>query len=107
MKFLAGIALLAATATASPSRPVFSLQVSQDPTAGTSYNGKYIGSYEGQGGSRLDSLAVFDNGRDAANFTSGANGTVNYQAPNGAPWKLKLDSDDSMFASLLPCAIFL
>ena len=99
MQFLATIALLVVTATASPLNPIFNLQVSQS----SRFNGKYIGSEHTAESGPLNSLVVFYDLQDAGNFTL-VNGTVNYQAPNQspkpAPWKLALSFDNSKSGSL-------
>ena len=122
MKFLAGITLFAAAVVAnpisatvaatpssspSPSPSTFKLRVSQDAGSSTKYNNYFIGSRETQALSILNSLADFDDAADAANFAI-FNGTVYYQAPNRAPWKLVLkqsegESDD--IPSLSQCLL--
>ncbi|KAJ6017939.1 hypothetical protein N7451_001318 [Penicillium sp. IBT 35674x] len=89
MKFLATLALLAATATAGPVTKTFSLQTTG--ASNSSLNGLYLTT---KSTGPLNSLAVFTGGAsDAASFYL-LNGTVRYQAENGAPWAIALVSED-------------
>lgn len=89
MKFLATLALLAATATAGPVTKTFSLQTTG--ASNSSLNGLYLTTKHTD---PLNSLAVFTGGAsDAASFYL-SNGTVRYQAEDGAPWAMALISED-------------
>ncbi|KAJ5929570.1 hypothetical protein N7454_006520 [Penicillium verhagenii] len=89
MKFFATLALLAATATAGPVTKTFSLQTTG--ASNSSLNGLYLTT---KSTGPLNSLAVFTGGAsDAATFYL-SNGTVRYQAENGAPWAIALVSED-------------
>ncbi|KAJ6015603.1 hypothetical protein N7540_010194 [Penicillium herquei] len=93
MKFFATLALLAATATASPVTTTFTLLTSG--ASNSSLNDLYLTT---KSTGPLNSLAIFTSGAsDAASFWL-TNGTVRYKAENGAPWSIALVSEDELKA---------
>ena len=85
MNFLTTL-LLATAASAAPLEKAFNLVTSSAPTS--SNNGLYV-TTESTG--PLNSNAVLSTKADAASFYF-SNGTVHYEAPNGAPWAMALVS---------------
>ncbi|KAJ5622197.1 hypothetical protein N7528_005429 [Penicillium herquei] len=95
MKFFATLALLAATATASPVTKTFNLLTSG--ASNSSLNGLYLTT---KSTGPLNSLAIFTSGvDDAAEFWL-TNGTVRYKTENGAPWSIALVSEDGKLFEL-------
>ncbi|KAE8336009.1 hypothetical protein BDV24DRAFT_142583 [Aspergillus arachidicola] len=90
MMFFASIVLLAATVTASPVPKIFNLVSSN--ASDESHNGLYLST---QHVDPLNSKAVFRDAADAAEFYF-LDGTVRYNAPNGAPYALALVSDNEV-----------
>ncbi|KAB8277534.1 hypothetical protein BDV30DRAFT_234862 [Aspergillus minisclerotigenes] len=90
MKYLTSIVLLAATVTASPVPKIFNLVSSNASDEG--HNGLYLST---QHVDPLNSKAVFRDAADAAEFYF-LDGTVRYNAPNGAPYALALVSGDEV-----------
>ncbi|KAE8403214.1 hypothetical protein BDV37DRAFT_250910 [Aspergillus pseudonomiae] len=90
MKFFTSVVFLAATATASPIPRTFNLVSSS--ASDESHNGLYLST---QHVDPLNSKAVFRDTADAAEFYL-LDGTVRYNAPNGAPYALALVSGDEV-----------
>jgi hypothetical protein len=90
MKLLASLAPLAIAVTASPVQNIFSLVSSG--ASDDSHNGLYLST---QHTDPLNSNAVFRDAGDAADYYL-INGTVRYDAPNGAPYALALVSGDDV-----------
>ena len=90
MKPFTSIVLLAATVTASPAPKIFNLVSSN--ASDESQNGLYLST---QHVDPLNSKAVFRDAADAADFYF-LDGTVRYNAPNGAPYALALVSGDEV-----------
>lgn len=84
MKHLTSIALLATAATASPVEKLFNLVTSG--ASNSSHNGLYVTT---QTTGPLNSNAVFGTAATASTFYVN-NGTVHYEASNGAPWEMAL-----------------
>ena len=86
MKFITSLALLATatTITASPVQKIFNLVSSGASDEST--NGLYLST---QHEDPLNSKAVFREKSDAADFYF-VNGTVRWDAPNGAPYAIAL-----------------
>ncbi|KAE8142761.1 hypothetical protein BDV38DRAFT_234011 [Aspergillus pseudotamarii] len=90
MKFFTSVVLLSATVTASPVPRIFNLISSN--ASDESHNGLYLST---QHVDPLNSKAVFRDAADAAEFYF-LDGTVRYNAPNGAPYAMALVSGDEV-----------
>ncbi|OGM41349.1 hypothetical protein ABOM_009940 [Aspergillus bombycis] len=90
MKFFTSVVFLATTAIASPIPRIFNLVSSND--SDEHHNGLYLST---QHIDPLNSRAVFRDAADAAEFYF-LDGTVRYNAPNGAPYALALVSGDEV-----------
>lgn len=92
--------LLATAASAAPLEKIFNLVTSGAHTG--SNNGLYVTT---QSTGPLNSNAVLNTKANAASFYF-SNGTVHYEAPNGAPWAMALvsgsDSEDPVEISVAP-----
>lgn len=90
MKYLTALTLLATTATAIPVEKLFNLVTSN--ASDTSHNGLYVST---QTDGPLNSNAVLGSATTASTFYLN-NGTLHYEAPNGAPWEMALVQSQSV-----------